>query len=283
MWSHHSWKAPDNNAQESKQNHLQDALTEAIKRAAVAERKAAEYLQAKDDAELQLRDWTVARQNLTNSNKGLTAEVRSLKEALNKQTKHTKACEKATTKAQTEAKDAKGLAEHTINSQKGQLKSAEGRFTEAYRELKEWKGRYGSGVEKPAEEIAALQARLSEWQSEAEKASHESATLKGQGLQEQEDSATDADEASHGSSKKPGEEQGSAGNKESQTSIKVERDPSSAAIEAQAAKYKEERDELQRMLREEMARNTKLAESLVLRNAKLEESLGSWAADGGES
>lgn len=240
-------------------------------------------MQAKDDAELQLHNCTVANTTLSNSNQGLTAEIRSLKEALHKQEKHTKACEKATTVAQKEAKNAKGSAEHMVNSQKGQLKSAERRYEEASRELKEWRGRYGLAVEKPAEEIAALKARLSEWQSGAEKAWDEIATLKGRGLQEQEQGTPNADEASHGSHNKSGDEQGSAGNGESQGIIKAEEDPSSAAAEAQAAKYKEERDELQRMLREEMARNVKLAESLVLRNAKLEESLQSWATDGGES
>lgn len=240
-------------------------------------------MQAKADAELQLRNHIIASNRLSSSNQGLTAEIRTLKEALNRQAKRTKACEKATTKAQTEAKNAKGHAEHTINSQKGQLKNAERRFTEASRELKEWRDKYGLAVENPAEEIAALQAKLSEWQSGAQKGRDEVTAFKGQGLQELGQDATDADKASQGSSKTYGGEQDSAGNGGSQTSIENEKDPSSVAAEAQAAKYKEERDELQRMLRDEMARNVKLAESLVLRNAKLEELFESWAMNGGES
>ena len=184
-----------------------------------------------------------------------------MKEEFHKLEKRTKGAEKAATKAQNEAKHAKGFADHCVNSQKGQLKSAERGFAEATRELKEWKERYACVVEKPAEEKAGPQTI---------------AVLNG-GLQ----GATDA-EVSHGSDGS-GEEKGRTGIKESQSKIKVEQDPSTEAAEAQAAKFKKERDTLHRMLQEEMAKNVKLAESLVLRNAKLGESLQSWATDVGES
>ena len=257
---------------------MQDALTEATKRAAVAERKAAEYLLAKEDAERQLQEQIVAKAALSTSNERLTAENERLKEELQKLEKDTKNCEKATTKAQKEAKNAKGNADHLINSQKGQLKSAERRYAEAARDLAEWRDRYGWAVGKPAEENAALQARLSEWQSKAEKARNEIAALKG-GLQEQQSSVRNGKDPSRAVAEKH-----QSGNevKGEPSSAEVEEDSNTAAAEAKAAKYKEGRDALLRVLQEEMARNAKLAESLVLRNAKVVESLKGWAADGGE-
>ena len=236
-------------------------MTEATKRAAIAERKTAEYLQVKDSAERQLGVCTAEKAALSASNKQLTAEIRRLKEEFHKLEKRTKGAEKAATKAQNEAKHAKGFADHVVGSQKGQLKSAERGFAEATRELKEWKERYACVVEKPAEEkagpqtIAALNGDLP--------------------------GAIDA-EASSGNNCYE-EEHFTTESKKSQSSIKVEQDHTIATVEAQAAKYKEERDTLHRMLQEEMARNVKLAESLVLRNAKLGESLQSWAAEVGES
>ena len=271
-WPNHTWKAPDRKAPENTQNQSQEALAEATKRAAIAERKAAEYLQAKDSAELQLRESTAAKAALSASNEQLTAEIRRLKEDFHKLEKHNKNCAKAATKAQNEAKHAKGFAEHTINSQKGQLKNAERRFAEANRELKEWKERYGCAVEKPAEEKAALQVRLLEGQSKAEKARNtEIAVLKG-GLQGQQGDV------------EAGDDSNGTAVEESQSSINVEQHLDSAVVAAaQAAKYKEERDRLYRLLREEMARNEKLAESLVLRNAQLGESLEGWETHGGEA
>lgn len=162
-----------------------------------------------------------------------------------------------------------------VNSQKGQLKSAERRYEAAARDLKEWTEKYGF-VERPAEEKAALQKRLSEWQSKAEKARNEIAALK-EVLQGQQGIA-DTEEI-----------QPVIKAEETPRSIKAEEDPrntgaernrSTAAAEAKAAKRQEERDTLHRMLQEEMARNAKLAESLVLRNAKLAESLGRPGEDG---
>ena len=106
-------------------------------------------------------------------NDQLKAEVQTSLTFITKLNKHTKNCEKATAKAQKEAKNAKGNAEHLIKSQKGQLKSAERRAEEATKALQEWRDKYGWSVDKPAEEKSALQLRVSEWQSKAEKARNE--------------------------------------------------------------------------------------------------------------
>ena len=106
-------------------------------------------------------------------NDQLKAEVQTSLTLFTKLNKHTKNCEKATAKAQKEAKNAKGNAEHLIKSQKGQLKSAERRAEEATKALQEWRDKYGWSVDKPAEEKSALQLRVSEWQSKAEKARNE--------------------------------------------------------------------------------------------------------------
>lgn len=271
MWPNHSWKAPDSKVPESKPNPLQNALSEATKRAAVAERKAADYLLGKNNAERQLNDHS-AEAALNTANQQLTAENRSLNEDYKRLEKHTKNCEKATNKAQKEAKNAKGYADHLISSQKGHLKSAERRYEDATRDLKEWRDRYGWSVEKPAEEEAALQKDLSEWQSKAEKAQNEITALRGGLLGQQ------------GGTEAAGK-QSSTKTEEESSSTEAEGSQSSAAAEAKAAKYKEERDVLYRMLQEEVARNAKLAESLVLRNARLAESLEveGWVMDGGES
>lgn len=271
----HNWKAPDGKAIESRQNYLQNALSEATKRAAVAERKATEYSQAKDNMESQLHACQDAEAALTTANQQVTAENQNLKEKLQKLQKHSKNCEKATNKAQKDVLQAKGYANHLINSQAGNLRSAEQRYNAAARELKEWKEKYES-VEKPAEENAALQKRLSEWQSKAEKARNEIAALRG-GLQIRQ-SGADA-EGNQGSCEAEGDQGGSeVGN--IQSSGAATADLSSIIdAEAKAAKYKGERDALYRMLQGEVAKNAKLAESLVLRNAKLAESLEDWVAD----
>lgn len=194
----------------------------------------------------------------------------TLKEAYAKLEKHAKNCEKATNKAQRDAKHAKGYADHIVGSQKGNLKSAERRCEEAARELKEWRDRYGWAVEKPAEEKAALDRRLSEWQSKAEKAWNEIAALKG------------GSQGQRGCTEAEGN-QSSTKNEESQSIIiNAQEIRGSIQAEAKAAKHKGERDLLYRMLQEEMARNAKVAESLVLRNAKLAESLDG-ATDGEKS
>lgn len=253
---HPNWKALNKNPSD-----LIPALSEATKRASVAELKAADLLLAKNDLEHQLNNYSSETALITTANQTLTAENQRLEEAYQKLEKHTKNCEKATNKAQKEALHAKGQRDHVISTQKGQLKSAERRYEEAARELREWRGKYGS-VEKAAEERDALQKRLSGWQSKAEKAQNEIAPLKEGGLQ--------------------GGQQGVAGAEdENQSSTKAKKEDASivAAAESKAARYKEERDLMHRMLREEMAKNAKLAESLVLRNAKLAESLEAWVID----
>ena len=293
---------------------MQNSLTEAMKRAAMAERKAADYLQAKEHAERQLADHradkaalSVGNRRLIAENEDLKAENQDVKDAYQRLEKHTKNCEKATNKAQQEAKNARGNADHLINSQKGQLKSAERRYEEARRELKEWREKYGWSVDKPAEEKAVLEKRLSEWQSQAEKARNEIVALKKMKKEKE------GLHGHHPSAEAEGNERRmKAEEMQSTTIIKAENDPStieaednrivmikaeedastlirgalgnrsSAAAEAEAAKYKEERDALHRMLQEEVGRNAKLAESLVLRNAKLAESMG-WAAGEGEA
>lgn len=259
------------------QSYLQNALSEATKRAVVAERKATEYLQAKDDAELQLHNTHSAEDDLDTANHLLTAEIQDLKGKLQKLEKHAKNCEKATNKAQKDALHAKGLAYHRINSQAGNLRGAEQRAQAAAQELKEWKEKYES-VEKPAEENAALQKSLSEWQSKASKAQNEIATLR-------EDLRKQQRGADIGGDKGSIESEGSQDNSEvrenrSSTTAAGDRD-SIVRAEVKAAKYKGERDALYGMLRGEVARNAKLAESLVLRNAKVAESLEGWDADEG--
>lgn len=251
------------------------------KRAAVAERKAAEYLQGKNDAERKLLENHSAGTALTTANQNLTAENQSLKDEFAKLEKHTKNCEKATGRAQKEAKNAKGHADHLINSQKGQLRNAERRYEEAARELKEWRDMYEWSVGKPSEEKYALQVRLSEWQSKAEKARNEIAAFKA-GLQGQQQGSTGAED-----------QPSSTVAMQDRNSTRADQDPnsneteggtqSSAAAEAKATRYKGERDTLYRMLQEEVARNAKLAESLVLRNAKLAASLEGCVTDVGTS
>ena len=202
------------------------------------------------------------------TNKYLTAQNGTLKANFVKLHNHTEDCKRATGKAQKEAQHARWHADHLIKSQKGQLRNAERRYEDAARELKEWKERYG-WVGKPAEEKAALQKRLSEWQSKAEKAQNEIATLKG-GLWGQQPAGEPL------ISIKTEENDTGAEAEKDQRVIKVKEDDNAsiAVAEAEASKYKAERDTLHRLLQEEMAWNVKLAESLVLRNAKVAKVMG---------
>ena len=177
-FQNHTQKAPDSHTISTSQIQLQTALTEATKRAALAELKAADHLQAKANLDRKLHDQQSEATALIATNKHLTAENETLKTDLAKLQNHTRNCEKATGRAQKEAQHAKGYADHLIKSQKGQLRNAERRYEDAAQELKEWKERYG-WVGRPAEEKAALQKRLSNWQSKAEKAQNEIAELKG--------------------------------------------------------------------------------------------------------
>ncbi len=117
---------------------------------------------------------------LTKENDLLKTLIGKLKTDVTKLTVHAKNCEKATGKAQKEAKHAKGNADHLINSQKGQLKNAERRYEAAARDLKLWTDKYGLSVNQPAEEKHALQLSVSEWQSKTEKARNEIASLEAQ-------------------------------------------------------------------------------------------------------
>lgn len=125
-------------------------------------------------------DESLKKEEFKTANEQLTAEIRRQKDAYAKLEKHNKDCEKAVTKAQKDVKHTKGYADHLINSQKGHLKSAERRYEDAARDLKEWRDKYGWSVEKPAEEKYALQVSLSEWQSKAESAQNEIASLEEQ-------------------------------------------------------------------------------------------------------
>ncbi len=129
---------------------------------------------------------------------------------------------------------------------------------------------------------------VAEWKSTAEKAQNEAVKLKGVLSGRSESSEAGESESrvkveGGGPSRKPTEQDAST--------MKPERHPSNifsqehhpitaiSNAEAKAAKYKAERDALHRLLQEEMTRNGKMAESLVLRNARLAESLEGLAAD----
>ena len=127
-----------------------------------------------------LEEETRQKVGIKTENEKLTAELQKQKEAYAKLEKHAKNCEKATNKAQKDVKNTKGYSDHVINSQKGNLRSAEKRAEESTRDLKAWRDKYGWSVEKPAEEKYALQMRVSEWQSKAEKARNEIASLEKQ-------------------------------------------------------------------------------------------------------
>lgn len=127
-----------------------------------------------------LEEETRQKLEVAKSNQELKGEIQTLKADYSKLEKHAKNCEKATGKAQKDEKGAKGHADHLINSQKGQLKNAERRYEIAARELKDWKDRYGESVNKPAEDLHALQVSVAEWQAKAEQARTEIASLEGQ-------------------------------------------------------------------------------------------------------
>ena len=93
---------------------------------------------------------------------------------------HAKECEKAVEKAQKSSKHDRSFAESTVKMQKVQLKNAEKSILEAKQALKEWTDKYGWSVDLPAQEKLALQASLAEWQSKAEKAHIQVASLEEQ-------------------------------------------------------------------------------------------------------
>lgn len=283
-----NWKAPDSRVFENKYNNMQTALTEATKRAAIAEGKAAEYLKIKENLEHQMDQYHAQAVDLVATNTALTAENRTSKDSFAKLQTHTKNCEKATNKAQKDAQNAKGNANHLINSQKGQLRNAERRYETSARELREWKERYG-WMEKPCVEYLAEQRRL-EWQSKAEMARAEIAELeRGSpgscgGVQTgQSKTFINAENGPSSTSKTEHDGCATIDSEEQPNNTNANDDPRIALAEAKANKFKAQRDTLHRMLQEQILGNTKLAESLVLRNAKVAESLESWVADDGDA
>ena len=153
-----------------------------------------------------------------------------------------------------------------INNLKNQLLCAEKERNNAARELKVWKERYGD-VEDPAEQIAALRMILLKWRSKGGKGQGEIAGL--EGGRRSEERRTRVKLEDEGPSSRIGPE------KENRVSVKTEKISNSGTSEAEAkaTKYKAERDALHRVLTEEMAKNSKMAEALVLRNAKIAGSL----------
>ena len=266
---------------------MQTTLTKVTSRAAIAERKAAEYLQVTENLKRQLKDSHTEAATLVATNKALTVDNEFLKDSFAQLQKHTKNCEKATNKAQKDAQNAKGHADHLIYSQKGQLRNAEKRYETAAQELKEWKERYG-WMEKPCVEDAALQKRL-EWQSKAEMARIEIAELERSpgpwgGVETGQSVAViKAEEDPSSTSKVEHGECATVDSEKQPNNINANEDPRIALAEAKANKYKAQRDTLRWMLQDQVLRDTKLAESLVLRNAKIGESLDSWVADDGNA
>ena len=266
-----NFKAPDSKVAKKNQNYL---LFEVPKRATIAEREAGEHLKEKQSLERQVKDLDAQAKNPLAAYKHLTAENETLKESLANLQNHTKACEKAIDKAQEDAQNAKAYADHIINSLKGQLRCAEKRCDNVARELKVWKQRYGD-VEYPAEQIAALQMILLKWQSQGEKMCGEIAGLEGERRGEGTQTRVKLEDEDPSSSVSPEEENPFA--------VKTERTLNSGTSEAgrialaeaevKAALYKVERDTLRRILQEQVVSNSKMAESLVLRNAKLAEAL----------
>ena len=138
-------------------------------------------------AESMLKNYTKALAEEEAKTEKLRADIDKLKgdiqnknEEIWRLDRHAKNCEKATSKAQKEANSAKGNADHRINSQKGQLKNAERRYETEAAELKAWRDKYGLSVDKPAQDYDDLQEQASEWQSKAEKARNEIASLEAQ-------------------------------------------------------------------------------------------------------
>ena len=84
----------------------------------MVERKAATYLLAKIHLERRLSDHN-ALEDLKSTNDHLVNEYETSMEAYARLEEQAKDCEKATAKANKDAQNAKGYADHTINSQKG--------------------------------------------------------------------------------------------------------------------------------------------------------------------
>ena len=126
-----------------------------------------------------LEEETRQKNELQTSHDELMVGLRQVQEQFSNLKEHVKSCEKSTNKAQKEAKDAKGFADHRINSQKGQLKNAERNWDRVSRELRVWTEKYGT-IDKPAEEKLALQQTVTELQSKAEQARNQITLLETQ-------------------------------------------------------------------------------------------------------
>ena len=126
-----------------------------------------------------LEEETRQKTELQASRDEMVEGMRQVQTEFSKLKEHVKNCEKATQKAQKEAKDAKGFADHRINSQKGQLKNAERNWDKVSRELRVWTDKYGT-VDKPAEEKLALQQSITDLQSKAEEARNQITVLETQ-------------------------------------------------------------------------------------------------------
>ena len=244
------------------QNHSHGALFETMKRATIAEREAGKYLKENQKSKRRVEILDAQAKNPVAAYKHLTAQNETLKESVANLQKRTKACEEATNKAQEDAQNAKC-----------QLRCVEKRCDNAERELKVWKERYGN-VEYPAEQMNAIQMVLLDWQTKVGTNQGHVAGLEGERRCEETQTRVKLEEDSSGCTKC---EQGD------QSTVKTEEDSNSgtseagrialAEAEAKATKYKVERDALHRMLQEEVAKNSKMTEALVLRNAKIAESL----------
>ena len=130
------------------------------------------YSAALEEETRQKIELQASQDELMNGMRSVQAEFFKLKE-------HVKGLEKGIQKAQKEAKDAKGFADHRINSQKGQLKNAERNWDRTTRELKVWTEKYGT-IDKPAEEKLALQQTVTDLQSKAEQARNQITLLETQ-------------------------------------------------------------------------------------------------------
>ena len=126
-----------------------------------------------------LEEETRQKVELKASKEQLENGLLQVEEQLTELKTHIKNCEKSTAKAQKDAKDAKGFADHRINSQKGQLRNAERNWDRVSRELRVWTEKYGT-VDKPAEEKLALQQSVTELQSKAEEARNQITELEKQ-------------------------------------------------------------------------------------------------------
>ena len=126
-----------------------------------------------------LEEETRQRIDLQASKEQLENGIQQIQEDFMKLKDHVKNSDKNIQKAQKEAKDAKGFADHRINSQKGQLKNAERNWDRVSRELRVWTDKYGT-VDKPAEEKLALQQSVTDLQSKAEEARNQITALEKQ-------------------------------------------------------------------------------------------------------